>query len=310
MRCLVTGCAGFIGSHLAERLCEDGHDVTGIDAFVGYYAREVKECNIAGLRTRRNFCFVEANLLAADLPALVRDASWVFHLAAQAGVRSSWGAEFNAYTDNNILATQRLLEACKDAPALESFVYASSSSVYGDAETMPTPETMTPQPISPYGVTKLAGEHLCMLYHANYGVPVVALRFFTVYGPRQRPDMAFHKFIRAMIDRTPITVYGDGQQTRDYTYIGDVVNANILAARFGPSGEVYNISSEWPVSLREVIRLLQLVLGDAIIRQEDVQHGDVHDTSADITKARRGLHYEPKHGFPWGLSRQIAWMRA
>jgi nucleoside-diphosphate-sugar epimerase len=197
MRALVTGAAGFIGSTLAERLLRDDADVVGIDCFTDYYARDIKERNLKALRANPQFRFVEARLQDADLPRLLADRTHVFHLAAQAGVRKSWGSDFAVYTENNVAATQVLLEACVQAP-IERLVYASSSSVYGDSVSIPMREDALPQPVSPYGVTKLAAEQLCYLYHSNYAVPAVSLRYFTVYGPRQRPDMGFHKFLRAV----------------------------------------------------------------------------------------------------------------
>jgi len=224
MRALVTGAAGFIGSTLAERLLRDGADVVGLDCFTDYYPRPLKEHNLAGLRDQPRFRLIESRIQDADLVGLLADRTHVFHLAAQAGVRRSWGRDFAIYTGNNIEATQRLLEACVGRP-VERFVYASSSSVYGDSTILPAREDALPQPVSPYGVTKLAAEHLCGLYHVNYGVPAVSLRYFTVYGPRQRPDMAFHRFLRAIILDQPITLYGDGEQTRDFTYVHDVTAA-------------------------------------------------------------------------------------
>ena len=216
MKALVTGSAGFIGSHLSEALVEAGADVTGIDCFTDYYERDIKERNLAGLMGRPRFTFVDAPLQTVPLAPLLDGVTHVFHLAAQAGVRKSWGDDFRIYTSHNVDATQRLLEAAKGLP-LHRFVYASSSSVYGDVAQIPMREDAYLQPLSPYGVTKLAAEHLCHLYFANHGVPTVSLRFFTVYGPRQRPDMAFHRFIRAAFEGTPITLYGDGGQTRDFT---------------------------------------------------------------------------------------------
>src|SRR5882762_9142391 len=223
MNALVTGVAGFIGSTLAERLCAEGVNVVGIDCFTDYYPRALKERNLEGLRRQTSFRFVESTIQDADLAALLADRTHVFHLAAQAGVRKSWGRDFGVYTVNNIEATQVLLEAATGMPALERLVYSSSSSVYGDRVPMPMREDALPEPVSPYGVSKLAAEQLCYLYFANFGVPAVSLRYFTVYGPRQRPDMAFHKFLRATIADEPITVYGDGDQTRDFTFIADAV---------------------------------------------------------------------------------------
>jgi len=308
--CLVTGCAGFIGSHLAERLLRAGHAVTGIDCFLDYYPRRIKESNLAGLRGQPGFRFVEANLLDADLPALLADKSWVFHEAAQAGVRASWGDDFRIYTDNNVLATQRLLEEAKDCPTLRKLVYASTSSVYGDAESYPTHEGMRPQPVSPYGVSKLAGEHLCYLYYRNFGVPTVALRYFTVYGPRQRPDMAFHRFIAAMLAGRPITVYDDGEQTRDFTFISDAAEANVLAAELGRAGEVYNIGGGSRITVNAVLHVLEELMGrPAEVRREGRQKGDVRHTAADISKATRELGYRPQVGIREGLAREVEWVR-
>jgi len=240
---VVTGCAGFIGSHLTDRLLADGHTVVAIDSFEDYFPRALKEANLAGARANPAFTLHEANILelAAEaapggpgggvrgsaLAALLRDCACVYHVAAQAGVRASWGSSFEVYTRNNVLATQQLLEACV-AAAVPKVIYASSSSVYGDQDELPLREDMVPRPRSPYGVTKLAGEHLCGLYHANHGLDAVALRFFTVYGPRQRPDMGFHKFITAMLKGREIVIYGDGTQTRDFTYVDDIVEGLVL----------------------------------------------------------------------------------
>src|SRR6266849_4128301 len=229
MRALVTGAAGFIGSTLAEQLVADGADVVGLDCFTDYYPRAIKEQNLAGLRGQPAFRLIESRIQDADLDRILADRTHIFHLAAQAGVRKSWGRDFNVYTVNNIEATQVLLEACTKRP-LERLVYASSSSVYGDLVSLPMRETSLPQPVSPYGVSKLAAEQLCYLYHTNFRVPAVSLRYFTVYGPRQRPDMGFHKFLRATLRGEPISVYGDGEQTRDFTYVHDAVSATIAAA--------------------------------------------------------------------------------
>src|SRR5215203_4210459 len=224
MKALVTGAAGFIGSHLVSALLDRGTEVVGLDCFTDYYARDIKEANLDVNRRRPRFTFVEARIQDADLATLLDDVSQVFHLAAQAGVRKSWGRDFRIYTDNNVDATQQLLEACLGRP-LHRFVYASSSSLYGDNASIPMREDALPQPVSPYGVTKLAAEQLCHLYKVNHGVPTTALRYFTVYGPRQRPDMAFNRFIRASLDGQPISLYGDGEQTRDFTFVSDAVAA-------------------------------------------------------------------------------------
>ncbi len=309
-RCLVTGCAGFIGSHLAERLIQLGHRVIGIDNFSDYYPRSIKEDNLAWLREQPAFTLVEGDLAEMDLTPWLEGIEWVFHQAAQAGVRASWGADFAIYTQANVLATQRLLEAAKGSPALLAFVYASSSSVYGDAERYPTHEDFLPQPISPYGVTKLAGEHLCRLYARAFGVPAVSLRYFTVYGPRQRPDMAFHRFICAMLSDAPLTIYGDGMQTRDFTYVEDIVEANLLAAERGRPGEVYNIGGGSRVTVREVIALLEDILGrPARVQFAPAQKGDVLHTAADIHKAARELGYAPRFGLREGLEQEAVWLQ-
>jgi UDP-glucuronate 4-epimerase len=224
MKALVTGGAGFIGSHLSERLLEQGAQVRAIDAFTDFYPRPLKERNLHGLLGRSGYEFVEGDLRQADLGQLLDGVTHVFHLAAQAGVRRSWGTEFGVYTGLNIDATQVLLEACAQRP-IERLVYASSSSVYGDDVEIPMVETALPQPVSPYGVTKLAAEQLCHLYYVNFGVPCVSLRYFTVYGPRQRPDMGFNRFFTAIREGRPLVQYGDGLQTRDFTYVADAARA-------------------------------------------------------------------------------------
>ena len=240
MNVLVTGAAGFIGSHLSAALLARGARVTGIDCFTDYYPRRIKEANLAVNRGNDRFRFVETSIAGADLPALLDGVTHVYHLAAQAGVRKSWGRDFQVYTVNNVDASQILLEACVGRP-IEKLVYASSSSVYGDRAPIPMREDALPRPVSPYGVTKLAAEQLGHLYHVNYGVPAVAMRYFTVYGPRQRPDMAFNRFIRAALNDQPITMYGDGEQTRDFTYVADAVAATLAAGERGVPGTAYNI---------------------------------------------------------------------
>jgi nucleoside-diphosphate-sugar epimerase len=305
---LVTGTAGFIGSTLAERLLMDGADVIGIDCFTDYYPRATKEKNLSALTGHPRFRFVESTVQAADLPALLVDRTHVFHLAAQAGVRKSWGRDFTIYTVNNIEATQVLLEACARAQ-LERFVYSSSSSVYGDCVPMPMREDALPQPVSPYGVSKLAAEHLCQLYHVNFGVPTVSLRYFTVYGPRQRPDMGFHRFLRATIRGEPITVYGDGEQTRDFTFVADAVAANIAAATRGIPGRVYNIGGGSRVSINDVLAMIGRVAGRApVINVDPAQKGDMRHTLADTRLARAELGFEPKVGLEDGLTAEYKWL--
>jgi len=308
LKALVTGTAGFVGSHLAEALLAAGADVVGVDCFTDYYAREIKERNLAGLRSQRRFSFVEDALQTMALEPVLDGVTHIFHMAAQAGVRKSWGDDFRVYTSHNVDATQRLLEAVKERP-LQRFVYASSSSVYGDVATIPMREDAYLQPLSPYGVTKLAAEHLCHLYFANYGVPTVSLRFFTVYGPRQRPDMAFHKFIRAAYEGRPISMYGDGGQTRDFTFIADIVSANVAAGDRGKPGAVYNIGGGSRVSLLDVLTLIERLTGRRLdVRREATQKGDMRDTFADTSRARADLGFAPTHTLEQGLAAECAWL--
>jgi len=311
MKALVTGVAGFIGSTLAETLLADGADVVGIDCFTDYYPRPAKERNLTALVDRPRFRFVEAALAGVDLRPLLADRTHVFHLAAQAGVRKSWGRDFAVYTVNNIEATQVLLEAvCASAPALERFVYASSSSVYGDRVAIPMREDALPQPVSPYGVSKLAAEQLCYLYYVNYKVPAVSLRYFTVYGPRQRPDMGFHKFLRAAIERRPIAVYGDGEQTRDFTYVTDAVAATIAAGTGGVPGRVYNIGGGSRVSVNDVIDMIGRVSGGRPLTvSEPEQKGDMRHTFADTGLARTDLGFQPNVGLEQGLAAEYGWLK-
>jgi nucleoside-diphosphate-sugar epimerase len=305
----ITGVAGFIGSTLAEELVAGGADVVGIDSFADYYPRAVKEHNLAGLKSQARFRFVEGRIQDADLKTLLAGRSHVFHLAAQAGVRKSWGRDFAVYTTNNVEATQVLLEACAERP-LERLVYASSSSVYGDNVSLPMKEDALPQPVSPYGVSKLAAEHLCALYHSNYGVPAVSLRYFTVYGPRQRPDMGFHRFLRASLREEPIRVYGDGEQTRDFTYVQDAVRATIAAATRGVPGRVYNIGGGSRVSVNYVLEVIGRVSGrQPRVEVEPAQKGDMRHTFADTELARLDLGFRPVTGLQEGLAAEYHWLR-
>ncbi len=260
------------------------------------------------MRGQSRFTFVEDALQTAPLATLLDGVTHVFHLAAQAGVRKSWGDDFRTYTSHNIDATQRLLEAVKGL-RLHRFVYASSSSVYGDVAAIPMREDAYLQPLSPYGVTKLAAEHLCHLYYANYGVPTVSLRFFTVYGPRQRPDMAFHRFIRAGFEGQPITLYGDGGQTRDFTFVSDIVDANLAAGDRGAPGAVYNIGGGSRVSVLEVLELVGRLTGRPVqIRREEAQKGDMRDTFADTSRAQADLGFHPRFTLERGLAAECAWL--
>jgi nucleoside-diphosphate-sugar epimerase len=309
VKAVVTGVAGFIGSHLAESLLGDGHEVTGIDAFVDYYPRAVKEKNLRRARDHARFRLVEGEVQTLRLSEILDGAGQVFHLAAQAGVRASWGGEFALYTEHNVLATQRLLEAAVTART-PRVVYASSSSVYGDGQTLPLREEAACRPLSPYGVTKLAAEHLGRLYHVSHGLPVVSLRYFTAYGPRQRPDMAFHRFLRAARDGQPVRVFGDGEQTRDFTYVADVVSATRAAADAGRAGCVYNVGGGERVTVNEVLRLIETVTGRRLtVAREEAQKGDMRDTFADTEAARRDLAFRSTVPLREGLAREWAWLQ-
>jgi UDP-glucose 4-epimerase len=310
VKALVTGAAGFIGSHLSERLLAQGARVRGIDAFTDFYPRPLKERNLEALRGRDGFEFVEGDLRALELPRLLDGITHVFHLAAQAGVRRSWGAEFSIYTGLNVDSTQRLLEACVGTP-IERFVYASSSSVYGDDVAIPMVETALPQPVSPYGVTKLAAEQLCYLYFFNYRVPAVSLRYFTVYGPRQRPDMGFNRFFSAILDGKPLVQFGDGLQTRDFTFVADAARATADAAVRGVPWRVYNIGGGARVSLREVFDLIARVSGRKVtIDYQPPQKGDMRDTYADTSRARADLGFAPSVTLEEGLRAMWRWMES
>ena len=302
--------AGFIGSHLADRLVARGANVTGIDSFTHFYGREQKEANLTNLRQHREFQLIETSIQDAPWASLLANATHVFHLAAQAGVRGSWGGEFSLYTACNIEATQTLLEACAShATRIKRVVYASSSSVYGDEVDIPMREDARPDPISPYGVTKLAAEHLCHLYWTNHAVPTVSLRYFTVYGPRQRPDMAFHRFLRSMHAGQPITLYGDGEQTRDFTYVDDAVSATIEAADHGIPGQVYNIGGGAKVSMNHVIDLMsRRTQRTPTVRRETPQKGDMRDTFADISRARSELKFAPSVTLEQGIGAEYEWL--
>jgi len=308
MKALVTGTAGFIGSHLTGALLDRGATVVGIDCFTDYYPRAIKEANLDHNRRRDGFTFVETRIQDADLKSLLDGITHVFHLAAQAGVRKSWGRDFRTYTENNVEASQMLLEACVGAP-LQRFVYASSSSVYGDNASIPMKEDALPQPVSPYGVTKLAAEQLCYLYHVNHAVPTASLRYFTVYGPRQRPDMGFHRFIRAAIDGRPITLYGDGEQTRDFTFVKDAVAATIAAGERGVNGRAYNVGGGSRVSINHVFDIIGRVAGRPLdIRREPTQKGDMRDTFADTSLAKADLGFAPQVSLEEGIEAEYRWL--
>lgn len=307
---LVTGAAGFVGSHVVERLLDGGRDVRGVDAFKDYYPRAFKEANIRKARGSASFELLETDLAFDDLAPVLDGVTSIIHLAAQAGVRASWGTTFSTYIDCNIRSTQRLLEAVKDE-AIKKFVYASSSSVYGETTDLPMREDGLTCPVSPYGVTKLAAEHLAVLYHRNYGVPTVSLRYFTVYGPRQRPDMAFHRFIRSGLTGRPITIYGDGHQTRDFTFIDDIAAATVQALETGPDGSVLNVGGGSRVTLNEALDTIEDCLGAPLDRRYiERARGDVTDTLADNSRAAEVLGFVPRVALPEGLRREKEWIES
>ncbi|NJL38449.1 MAG: NAD-dependent epimerase/dehydratase family protein [Leptolyngbyaceae cyanobacterium SM1_4_3] len=309
---IVTGVAGFIGSHLTETLLNRGEKVVGIDQFNDYYDPALKRKNLHSFVANPNFQLIEDDIQLLDWTQLLADVEVIYHQAAQAGVRASWGGGFRAYTERNINATQIILEAAKDAKHLKRLVFASTSSVYGNAETLPTAETICPQPVSPYGITKLAAERLCWLYHQNFDLPVTALRYFTVYGPRQRPDMAFHKFFKAVLEDQSIPIYGDGRQTRDFTFVSDAVAANLAAAAVPEAiGEVFNIGGGSRVVLTEVIDTMEAIAGQPIRRNHiGLAMGDARHTAADVSKAKRILGYQPQVSLKEGLAQEWQWIKS
>lgn len=307
-KALLTGCAGFIGSHLTESLLRDGVEVVGVDCFNDNYGRPRKVRNLERARDWDAFDFVPIDLARGELANLVAEVDVVFHLAAEPGVRASWGSRFEIYLRNNLLATQHLLEACKQWPE-KRLVYASSSSLCGQAETFPTHETATPRPSSPYGVTKLAAEQLCFSFCDSYGVDTVSLRYFSVYGPRQRPDMMFSRLCDAALDGSPITLYGDGLQTRDFTFVDDIVAATRSAAiAKHATGQAYNVGGGTQVSLRAVIDLLSEIADRPIeIVSAPPQRGDVRDTAAATGRAQRDLSFRTTVAVEEGPRRQWEW---
>lgn len=305
MRALVTGAAGFIGSHLVDALVDQGVEVVAIDALTPFYAIEDKQRNI---RLHGLVRFIKGDLGRLDLPPLLEGVGHVFHLAAQAGVRTSWGDGFVDYLDHNLLSTQRLLEACVGQKQITAFVYASSSSIYGHCYE-PSREFGTPRPVSPYGVTKLAMEHLCTSYQQQFKVPTVGLRYFTVFGPRQRPDMAIRRFIEAALDDEPIQVYGDGSQTREFTYVDDVVNATLTATHARP-GRIYNVGGGSSKSINQVVDYVSLAVGRPIaVQHRPTQPGDAEHTWADVSLIQQELSWTPTTTFEIGLRKQVQWCR-
>jgi len=308
-RVVVTGAAGFIGSHLCERLLADGHEVIGIDSFSDYYERGRKEQNLETLRRDGRFTLEELDLVAADLSKPLRGAKVVYHLAGQPGVRPSWGGHFDRYVQDNIVATQRLLEALREV-AVERLVFASSSSVYGDAEMFPTKETALPRPVSPYGMTKLAAEHLTFVYLRNFGIPATSLRYFTVYGPRQRPDMAFVRFMDALVEGHEIEIYGDGEQTREFTFVSDAVDGTVKAASADVVGQIVNLGGGSRVTINRVLATLEDISRlEARRKFLPAAPGDPRHTGASINVARERLGWEPRVALREGLAKQWQWFQ-
>lgn len=306
-RVLVTGAAGFLGSHLSEHLIAAGHEVVGVDCFTDFYSRDLKEDNLLGLRDDPNFSLLELDLSRDDLSGLLEGIDGVFHLAAQAGVRGSFGEGFEPYLANNIRATQRLLEAAVEHPPV-TFTYASSSSVYGNAAHYPTDEQTTRQPVSPYGMTKASTEDLAAVYHRCYGLPVVGLRYFTAYGPRQRPDMAFTRFLKRALRNESLPIYGDGRQIREFSYVGDIVAGTVAAARCGTPGGIYNIGGGEPVMLIDAIHTIEEIIGCPIrLDWREALIGEVRQTGCDSTRARRELGFAAEIGLREGLIHQLEW---
>jgi UDP-glucuronate 4-epimerase len=304
-RALVTGCAGFIGSHLVERLLAAGTTVLGVDSFTNFYAREMKKANMAGFRDHPGFELRRLDLSRDRLDGLLNGVDVVYHLSGQPGVRGSFGASFRTYARHNIEATQRLLEQAIDAP-LQAFVYASSSSVYGDDVPTPTAEDAPTTPLSPYGMTKVAAEQLAGVYFRSHGIPVVGLRYFSVYGPRQRPDMAFARFIGQLVTERQITLYGDGRQVRDFTYVDDIVDGTLAAGSRAAPGAIYNLGGGHPVELVDAIdRLAKLLDRPANLQRLPAIPGDVAHTSADASRARADFGFEPRVPLKEGLKRQV-----
>ena len=305
---IVTGAAGFVGSHLADRLLAMGHEVVGIDSFTDSYARHLKERNLSDAKGHERFQLIDGDLLDIDLDALLVSADHVFHLAGQAGVRPSWGSQFAVYLRNNIAATQRLLEAAKRAE-LRTFVFASSSSIYGNAKRLPVTEETLPQPVSPYGVTKLAAEHLCSLYHRVYRVPTVSLRYFTAYGPRQRPEMAIQRFLFASMNGEQVTVFGDGTQTRDFTFVDDVVEANVRALEAPADERIFNVCGGSRISVNDLIELVGETTGKPLaVHYEPAAKGDTLHTLGDNSLAQQHLGFSPKTSLAEGVAAQWRWL--
>ncbi|XZF15895.1 NAD-dependent epimerase/dehydratase family protein [Chitinophagaceae bacterium MMS25-I14] len=309
-KCFITGAAGFIGSTVAERLLHEGHQVTGVDCFTDYYPTEQKKANIKNLLQSDCFNFLQADISTLDLKEHLQNVDYIFHFAAQPGVRDGFGKNFDLYMKNNIVALKHMLDAAKDS-GIRKFVFASSSSVYGQQQqSAPVKEDAFLKPLSLYGASKLNCEHMCNIYHHTFHVPVISLRFFSVYGPKQRPDMAFHKFIRAAINEDKIIINGDGTQCRDFTYISDIVDANILAMQSDISGEAFNVGNGNSVSINDAIKMIEQASGTQLeIEYRQQSHGDVDYTLADISRAKSLLGYKPRWNMADGIAAEYSWLK-
>jgi nucleoside-diphosphate-sugar epimerase len=306
MRCVVTGAAGFIGSHLCERLLADGHAVTGIDCFTAYYPRPIKERNLAIVRKHPYFAFREFDISEGVPPEAVAGAEWVFHLAAMPGLTRSW-LDFDLYNRHNLTATHRLLEGLKGSTSLKRLIYASTSSVYGKYAS--GDESLPIRPSSPYGITKFASEQLCRVHQEEFGIPVVMLRYFSVYGPRQRPEMGYYLFIDAILKGKPILLTGDGLQVRGNTYVADCVEATVRSTQAMP-GETFNLGGGELITMIEVIRKLERIAGkQAMIEYHSPRKGDQLATGADASKFSRHIGWKPITGIEEGLAKQVEWQR-
>ena len=309
-RVIVTGVAGFIGSHLAEKLIEEKFEVIGIDCFTDYYSKEIKKNNLQILEKSENFQFLEQDIMEVDLISIFKKSQFLFHQAAQPGVRASWGNEFQTYVKDNILATQKILESAKESNSFKKIIMASSSSIYGEQEGIMKEDETIPKPISPYGATKLASENLGMIYASNYNLPITSLRYFTVYGPRQRPDMGFFRFIKSNLKKDEISIFGTGKQIRDFTFISDIIDANVNTMKSDIHGNVLNIGGNKTYSILEVLSIIEKITK---IKNKlnfiSEQKGDVRKTEADISKANKIIEYNPKINLVEGITKQIEWMK-
>jgi UDP-glucuronate 4-epimerase len=309
LRAVITGCGGFIGSHLSERLLADGATILGIDSITPTYDTAVRAQRCSDLARSSRFEFIGGDINQLDLRPLFADADVVFHLAARPGVRASW-ADFRQVSEANVVATQRILDALVGLPD-RRMVFASSSSVYGRPLVFPTPEEQTLAPISPYGVTKAAGEALCSAYATEHGLRIASLRYFTVYGPRQRSDMAFTRWIKAACEGRPLPLYGDGTAVRDFTFVSDVVEATILAAGLElPGHSVFNVAGGNAATLGEVFELIGNLTGATLTFDRlGTAKGDPAQTTGDTTRIHQTLGWQPKVGLEEGLTAQVGWIR-